>query len=89
MKSPWSAPRVRPGKSTSDHISKILTRLTLVGAVFLGVIAILPNIISIYMGTRNFLIGGTSILIVVSVILEIVRILDVQLTQRNYDRFLN
>lgn len=82
-------PGIRPGKPTASYLNTIITKITLVGALFLGSIAVLPSIVNVFVGIQNLLIGGTSILIVVSVVLEIIRILDVQLTQRNYDRFLN
>lgn len=80
-------PGVRPGKPTAHFLNTIVTRITLAGALFLGIIAILPNILGIFTNTQGLLIGGTSILIVVSVVIETVRILEVQHTTRNYDRF--
>lgn len=81
-------PGIRPGRPTASYLNGIVTRITLFGAVFLGAIAILPGIINVFTGIGALVIGGTSVLIVVSVVLEIIRILEVQLTQRNYDRFL-
>lgn len=77
-------PGVRPGKSTSDHIARILTRLTLVGAVFLGIIAVLPLIASGVTGITAISIGGTSLLIVVSVVIDLIKKIDAQASIREY-----
>lgn len=77
-------PGVRPGKSTSDHISRILTRLTLVGALFLGVIAVLPLIMAQATGITAISIGGTSLLIVVSVVIDLIKKVDAQVSIREY-----
>ena len=81
-------PGVRPGKATASFLNYIVTRITLAGAVFLGLVAVLPSLVHIIVQNQNLLIGGTSILIVVSVVIETVKILDVQMVQRNYDKFL-
>jgi preprotein translocase subunit SecY len=80
-------PGIRPGKNTQDYLQKTLYRLTFVGAVFLGIIAILPNIISGLSGMNSFFFGGTSILIVVSVILETYKVVQAQMLTQNYDKF--
>lgn len=80
-------PGVRPGRPTAVFLNYILTRITLVGAVFLGLIAILPSIVHIFTGVQAFLVGGTSILIVVSVAIETIRLLEVQIVTRSYERF--
>ncbi|HEY9586384.1 MAG TPA: preprotein translocase subunit SecY [Candidatus Paceibacterota bacterium] len=77
-------PGVRPGPSTSEYVAKILTRLTLVGAVFLGIIAVLPLVMRALTGIQAFAIGGTALLIVVSVVLDLVKKLDAQVTAREY-----
>ncbi|MFZ2521904.1 MAG: preprotein translocase subunit SecY [Minisyncoccia bacterium] len=77
-------PGVRPGKSTSDHISRILTRLTLVGALFLGFIAILPLIISGVTGITAVSVGGTALLIVVSVVIDLIKKVEAQASIREY-----
>lgn len=82
-------PGIRPGTPTAEYLNFILTRITLVGAVFLGVIAILPSIIRQFTGIATLTIGGTSILIVVSVVLETVKQLEAQLVMRNYEGFLH
>ncbi|HEY0907871.1 MAG TPA: preprotein translocase subunit SecY [Candidatus Paceibacterota bacterium] len=77
-------PGVRPGQSTAEHLSKIVTRITLVGALFLGIIAVLPLILKSVSGITAIAIGGTSLLIVVSVVLDVVKKLDAQLSMREY-----
>ncbi len=77
-------PGVRPGKSTSEHISRILTRLTLVGALFLGLIAILPLIMRGLTGITAVSVGGTALLIVVSVVIDLVKKIDAQVSIREY-----
>jgi preprotein translocase subunit SecY len=81
-------PGIRPGKSTADYLNQILVKITLVGAVFLGMIAILPSIIQNLTGIQTMAIGGTGILIVVSVVLETVRQLEAMLLTRSYEGFL-
>lgn len=81
-------PGVRPGKPTASFLNYIVTRITLAGAVFLGIIAVLPSILHAFTGNQNLLIGGTSILIVVSVVIETVKILDAQMVTKNYEKFL-
>ncbi|MDO8482822.1 MAG: preprotein translocase subunit SecY [bacterium] len=77
-------PGVRPGQSTSDYISKVLTRITLVGALFLGAIAVLPLAVQGITGIQSLAIGGTALLIVVSVVLDLVKKVDAQLSMREY-----
>jgi len=81
-------PGIRPGKSTSDFISKILSRITLMGALFLSVIAILPIIIG-NVGQINISLGGTSVLIMVGVALDTVNNLESQMMMRHYKGFLD
>jgi preprotein translocase subunit SecY len=80
-------PGIRPGKSTSDYLSNILNRITLPGAVFLAIIALLPEILINYMKIP-FKFGGTSIIIAVGVALDTMRQLESQLTMRDYEGFL-
>lgn len=82
-------PGVRPGKPTAEYLNFILIRITLVGAIFLALIAIFPTIARSFTGVQTLLIGGTSILIVVSVILEVVRNIEAQLVTRNYELYAN
>lgn len=77
-------PGVRPGQSTSEHIANILTRLTLLGALFLGVIAILPLIMKGLTGITSIAVGGTGLLIAVSVIIDLVKKIDAQVSLREY-----
>ncbi len=77
-------PGVRPGVSTSNYISRVLTRITLLGALFLGFIAVLPIIMQHVTGIASLAIGGTSILIVVSVVLDLIKKVDAQVSMREY-----
>ncbi|MEK7575287.1 MAG: preprotein translocase subunit SecY [Patescibacteria group bacterium] len=77
-------PGVRPGQSTSEYISKVLTRITLVGASFLGLIAVLPLAVQSLTGITSLAIGGTALLIVVSVVLDLVKKIEAQLSMREY-----
>jgi preprotein translocase subunit SecY len=77
-------PGVRPGQSTSLHIGNILTRLTMFGALFLAIIAILPLIMQAVTGIGALAIGGTGLLIVVSVIIDLLKKIDAQLSLREY-----
>ncbi len=81
-------PGVRPGTPTAKHLSYILTRITAAGAVFLGLIAILPNLAQQITNIQSLAIGGTGLLIVVSVVLETTKDVQAQLVMRNYDKFL-
>jgi len=77
-------PGIRPGQATRDYISKILNRTTMMGAVFLGIIAVLPLVIRAVTGITAFAIGGTALLIVVSVVLDLIKKTDAQLSMREY-----
>jgi preprotein translocase subunit SecY len=81
-------PGIRPGQPTTSYLNKILTRLTLAGALFLGFIAILPSLAQGFTGVATMTLGGTGILIVVSVILETTKQLEAMLVMRSYDGFL-
>jgi len=81
-------PGIRPGEPTVFYLNKILNRITLVGAVFLGLIAILPSIAQGLTGIATMSIGGTGILIVVSVILETTKQLESMMVMRSYEGFL-
>ena len=81
-------PGIRPGRATSDFLGHILNRITLVGGVFLGAIAILPFLASDFTGVSTIALGGTSLLIVVSVIIETTKQLESQLIMRSYEGFL-
>lgn len=75
---------VRPGQSTSEYIAKIVTRITLVGALFLGFIAVLPLITQAITGITSLAIGGTALLIVVSVVIDLVKKIEAQVSMREY-----
>ncbi len=77
-------PGVRPGQSTSEYISKVLTRITLVGAVFLGLIAVLPFAMQSITHTADLALGGTALLIVVSVVLDLIKKIEAQVSMREY-----
>ena len=77
-------PGIRPGAMTAQFLNHLLNRVTLVGALFLGLIAVMPNIVQGITGISTFTVGGTSILIVVSVALEIMKQVDAQLSMYEY-----
>ena len=77
-------PGVRPGQSTVEYLGKVITRITFVGALFLAVIAVMPIAVQSVTGIANLAIGGTGLLIVVSVILDLARRIDSQLSIREY-----
>ncbi len=77
-------PGIRPGASTRDYISKVLNRITLLGAVFLGLIAVLPLVMRAITGITAFTLGGTALLIVVSVVLDLIKKVEAQLSMREY-----
>lgn len=81
-------PGIRPGKSTADYLRRILIRITLVGATFLGLVAILPSVIQKTTKISTLNIGGTGILIIVSVVLETFRQLEAMMIMRSYEGFL-
>ena len=80
-------PGLRPGKNTADYLTNILNRITLPGAVFLAIIALLPEVFIVYLGLP-FRFGGTSLLIAVGVALDTMRQLESQLIMRDYEGFL-
>ena len=81
-------PGFRPGKPTSDFIAKVLNKVTLFGAIYLGIVAICPLIAGKLLGNSGLAIGGTSVIIVVGVGLETVRALESQMMMRQYKGFL-
>ena len=83
-----SIPGIRSGKPTSDYISKILTRITLAGAIFLAIVACVPMVLGQVVGF-NISIGGTSLLIMVGVALETVKQIESQMLMRHYKGFLD
>lgn len=89
QKNNGAIPGIRPGRPTSDFISRVITKITFIGALFLGIIALLPNILGAASGIGNVGIGGTTIIIVVSVALETARNLESQMMMRHYKGFLD
>ena len=81
-------PGFRPGKPTIDFINKVLSKITLFGAIYLSIVAIVPIIVAKFAGEYNIAIGGTSVIIVVGVALETVKVLENQMLMRQYKGFL-
>ncbi len=77
-------PGIRPGISTTEYIGKIVSRITFIGAIFLGIIAVLPVVMRQITGVSSLAIGGTAVLIVVSVILDILKKVEGQVSMRQY-----
>ena len=77
-------PGYRPGTATAEHIGYILSRVTFFGAVFLGIVAVLPVVVQAVTGLTAVQVGGTSLLIAVSVILDVIKKVDAQLSMREY-----
>lgn len=77
-------PGIRPGGHTAEYLGKLITRLTLVGALFLGAVAVLPMLMQILTGVTTLAIGGTALLIAVSVVIDLVRRIDSQVSMRQY-----
>jgi preprotein translocase subunit SecY len=78
-------PGIRPGQPTSEYLGWVTNRLLLAGALFLAIIAILPTLVKTFTGNQSIAIGGTSILIVVSVVIDTVKQIEAQLTMREYE----
>jgi preprotein translocase subunit SecY len=82
-------PGIRPGRPTEEFLSRITNRITLGGAVFLGVLAVLPTVVAnVIPGTQGLNLGGTSILIVVTVVVETMKQLEAQMVMRHYEGFM-
>lgn len=81
-------PGIRPGKPTETHLTYIITRITLAGALFLGAVAILPSLAQRFTGISTLTIGGTGLLIVVSVVLETAKQMQSQLVAQHYEKFI-
>ena len=82
-------PGIRPGRRTANFLKYVINRITLTGAIFLGLIAVLPLVTQGLLGVATLTIGGTALLIVVSVVLETMKQLESQLTMREYEGFLS
>jgi preprotein translocase subunit SecY len=81
-------PGIRPGRPTQEYLNRVLNRITLVGAVSLGVVAVLPFLLKPVTGTTNLIFSSTGILIVVGVVLDTMRQLEAQLLMRHYEGFI-
>ena len=80
-------PGIRPGKATVEYLNRVMSRISIVGALFLAVIATMPTVLSEYTGL-DIRFGGTSLLIAVGVALDTMRQLENQMVMRNYQGFL-
>ncbi len=78
-------PGIRPGKSTAEYLQWVSNRLLFLGATFLAVIAILPVVVQQFTGTQSLVVGGSSIVIVVSVVIDIVKQIEAQMAMHEYD----
>ena len=84
-------PGLRPGKRTADYLERVMGRITYVGAAFLAVIALIPTLVAAWLGIPfevSAFLGGTGLLIVVSVALDLVQRIEANLIMRNYEGFL-
>jgi len=80
-------PGIRPGHNTAEYLSYVSNRIMLAGALFLGTVAVLPNILQSATSLQTLVVGGTSLLIVVAVVIETVKQIDAQLVMRDYEGF--
>lgn len=80
-------PGIRPGTHTAQYLQNTISRITLTGALFLGLIAVLPLVMQNATGMQSMVVGGTSLLIVVSVVIEMIKQVEAQLTMRDYEGF--
>ena len=82
-------PGIRPGRPTADYLARVVTRITIAGALFLGIVATLPTLLGLaFPQLQNIALGGTGLLIVVSVIVETMKQIEAQLLMRNYEGFI-
>jgi preprotein translocase subunit SecY len=81
-------PGIRPGRNTAEYLQRVLNRITLIGALFLGTVAVLPYIAAEISGVQTLLLSSTSLLIVVGVAIDTMRQLEAQLMMRNYEGFI-
>ncbi len=77
-------PGIRPGEATETYVSRVLSRITMIGGIFLGVVAILPIIMQNISGVTTLALGGTAVLIVVNVIIDLIKKVEAQMTMREY-----
>ncbi len=78
-------PGIRPGKPTEEYLGHVMSRIVLTGAIFLGLVAVLPLFVEQFTGTQSLVVGGTSILIIVAVVIEMVQQINAKLTMRDYE----
>jgi preprotein translocase subunit SecY len=82
-------PGIRPGRPTADYLARVVTRITIAGALFLGIVATLPTVLGLLIPSLSSIaLGGTGLLIVVSVIVETMKQIEAQLLMRNYEGFI-
>src|SRR3990170_5316269 len=81
-------PGIRPGPPTAQFLGRVVTRITIAGALFLGVVAVMPTLIGDLTGVQQLRLGGTSILIIVGVVVETMKQLEAQLLMRSYEGFI-
>jgi preprotein translocase subunit SecY len=82
-------PGIRPGRPTQDYLARVVTRITFAGALFLATVAVSPNLMAILVPELGSIgLGGTSLLIVVSVVVETMKQIEAQLMMRNYEGFI-
>ena len=78
---------IRPGKETTHYLGIVISKITFVGSIFLGLVAILPIIVPLITGDQALILGGTGILIVVSVVIETMRQIQAQLVMTSYEKY--
>jgi preprotein translocase subunit SecY len=81
-------PGIRPGQRTAEYLSGVLRRITFAGAIFLGIVAVLPFLVQLTIGTSEMLVTSTGLLIVVGVVLDTMKQLEAQLLMRHYEGFI-
>ncbi len=82
-------PGIRPGRPTEDYLRKVVNRITIAGAFFLAIVAVSPTILAaVFNSLGGLTLGGTSLLIVVSVVVETMKQIEAQLLMRNYEGFI-
>ena len=81
-------PGIRPGKPTSEYLNKVLSRITLAGALYLGVVAVLPYFAQMFTGVQMMALSSTALLILVGVVLDTIRQMEAQLLMRHYEGFI-
>ena len=77
-------PGIRPGKPTTEYIGNVVGRVTFIGAFFFAIIAVLPVVLTAITGNQTLALGGTALLIVVSVVIDLIKKVDAQLSLREY-----